>query len=60
VSLHLLHGFSCPCALHTMHQCANMAYPTHQRIAPGASDRNYTTMHTHVQQSVHLSALLIT
>jgi hypothetical protein len=24
------------------------------------SDRNYTAMHTHVQQSVHLSALLIT
>jgi hypothetical protein len=24
------------------------------------SDRNYTAMHTHVQRSVHLSALLIT
>jgi hypothetical protein len=23
-------------------------------------DRNYTAMHTHVQRSVHLSALLIT
>jgi hypothetical protein len=25
-----------------------------------ACDRNYTAMHTHVQWSVHLSALLIT
>jgi hypothetical protein len=24
------------------------------------TDRNYTAMHTHVQRSVHLSALLIT
>jgi hypothetical protein len=26
----------------------------------GLNDRNYTAMHTHVQWSVHLSALLIT